>query len=91
MLAKTTDGLTIRGFENVSEGKPCLFISNHRDIALDPAVTNYALYNNGGTTVRIAIGDNLLTKPFASDLMRANKSFIVKRSLSGPRELLKSL
>ena len=91
MLAKTTDGLTIRGFENTGEGKPCLFISNHRDIALDPAVTNYALYNNGGTTVRIAIGDNLLTKPFASDLMRANKSFIVKRSLSGPRELLKSL
>jgi len=91
MLAKTTDGLTIRGFENVVSNQPCLFLSNHRDIALDPAVTNYALYNNGLKTVRIAIGDNLLSKPFASDLMRANKSFIVKRSLSGPRELLKSL
>ena len=91
MLAKTTDGLTIRGFEHVGSDKPCLFLSNHRDIALDPAVTNYALYNNGAKTVRIAIGDNLLSKPFASDLMRANKSFIVKRSLSGPRELLKSL
>ena len=91
MLAKTTDGLTIRGFEHVGSDQPCLFLSNHRDIALDPAVTNYALYNNGAKTVRIAIGDNLLSKPFASDLMRANKSFIVKRSLSGPRELLKSL
>ena len=91
MLAKTTDGLTIRGFEHVGSDQPCLFLSNHRDIALDPAVTNYALYNNGLKTVRIAIGDNLLSKPFASDLMRANKSFIVKRSLSGPRELLKSL
>jgi len=40
--------------------------------------------------VRIAIGDNLLTKPWVSDLMRLNKSFIVKRSVSGPRELLAS-
>jgi hypothetical protein len=29
-----------------------------------------------------------LTKPWVSDLMRLNKSFIVRRSLSGPRELL---
>ena len=34
MLAKTTDGLTIRGFENVVSNQPCLFLSNHRDIAL---------------------------------------------------------
>ena len=66
-------------------------MSNHRDIALDPALVNYAMYQSGADTIRIAIGDNLLTKPFASDLMRTNKSFIVKRSVSGPRELLKTL
>jgi hypothetical protein len=37
--------------------------------------------------VRIAIGDNLLTKPFISDLMRINKSFIVQRSAKGARQI----
>ena len=55
---------------------------------MDPAFTNYALHKGGHETVRIAIGDNLLTMPWVSDLMRLNKSFIVKRSVSGPRELL---
>ena len=55
---------------------------------MDPAFTNYALHRGGYETARIAIGDNLLTKPWVSDLMRLNKSFIVKRSVSGPRELL---
>ena len=63
-------------------------MSNHRDIALDPAFLSYALYHNDHETVRIAIGDNLLSKPFAADLMRLNKSFIVKRSAKGPRAML---
>ena len=91
MLAVQTDGVSIHGLENIDFKQPCLFMSNHRDIALDPALVNYAMYQNGADTIRIAIGDNLLTKPFASDLMRTNKSFIVKRSVSGPRELLKTL
>lgn len=90
-LEKSSQGLTVVGIDKLDLSKPYLFVSNHRDITLDPALTNYALYHNGGSTVRIAIGDNLLSKPFVSDLMRANKSFIVKRSLGGPRELLKSL
>jgi len=42
-------------------------------------------------TVRIAIGDNLLTKPYASDLMRLNKSFLVNRSETAPKKLLVAL
>jgi hypothetical protein len=61
-------------------------MSNHRDIAMDPAICNLACHRMGLGTFRIAIGDNLLTKPFASDLMRLNKSFIVKRSVEGRRE-----
>lgn len=91
MLAKTTSGLSISGLENIDLNGAYLFVSNHRDITLDPALTNYALHTKGSKTARIAIGDNLLSKPFVTDLMRANKSFIVRRSLSGPRELLKSL
>lgn len=88
MIDDTTGGFTVSGLEQLDSGRAYLFMSNHRDIAMDPAFTNYALNCGGHQTVRIAIGDNLLTKPWVSDLMRLNKSFIVKRSVSGPRELL---
>ena len=88
MIESTTAGFTVAGLERLDPKAPYLFISNHRDIAMDPAFTNYALHSEGRDTVRIAIGDNLLTKPWVSDLMRLNKSFIVRRSASGPRELL---
>ncbi|MEK7259717.1 MAG: 1-acyl-sn-glycerol-3-phosphate acyltransferase [Pseudomonadota bacterium] len=89
MIEKTASNLTHSGLENLSRDKPCLFISNHRDIAMDPAFVNYMLFHAGFDTVDIAIGDNLLKRPFVTDLMRLNKSFIVRRSLKG-RELLKS-
>jgi 1-acyl-sn-glycerol-3-phosphate acyltransferase len=89
MIEKTTSQLTHSGLENLSHDKSYLFISNHRDIAMDPAFVNYMLYHAGFDTVYIAIGDNLLKRPFVNDLMRLNKSFIVKRALKG-RELLKS-
>lgn len=90
MIDTTTTAFTVSGLEHLQPGQACLFISNHRDIALDPAFVNYALYHNGLDTVRIAIGDNLLTKDYAADLMRLNKSFIVKRSVSGMKELLRA-
>lgn len=90
VLDRTVDKLSISGLDNLDRGRAHLFISNHRDIAMDPAFVNWTLYQNGFTTLRIAIGDNLLTKPFASDLMRLNKSFIVNRSATAPREKLKA-
>ncbi|MFC1579245.1 1-acyl-sn-glycerol-3-phosphate acyltransferase, partial [Pseudomonadota bacterium] len=90
MIEDTTGGFSVSGLEQLDARRPYLYMSNHRDIAMDPAFTNYALHRAGRDTVRIAIGDNLLTKPWVSDLMRLNKSFIVKRSVSGPRELLAS-
>lgn len=89
MIERTTTALTHSGLEGLSREKSYLFISNHRDIAMDPAFVNYMLYRAGFETLHIAIGDNLLKREFVSDLMRLNKSFIVKRSLKG-RELLKS-
>ena len=40
----------------------------HRD---GPAFVNYAVYQAGIRTPRIAIGDNPLQRPFVSDPMRA--------------------
>lgn len=90
MISKTTDGVTYSGLDNIESGKGYLFISNHRDISMDPAFVNWGLYQSGLDTLRIAIGDNLLRKPCATELMRLNKSFIVKRSAKGPREMAKT-
>lgn len=90
-LKETTQGVSYSGLDKLDKSTAYLFISNHRDIAMDPALVNYGLYHNGCKTVRIAIGDNLLKKPCASELMRLNKSFIVKRSAKAPREMMKAL
>lgn len=89
-LDNTTSSLTHSGLDRLDPKQAYLFVSNHRDIAVDPALVNWVLYHNGFSTVRIAIGDNLLTKDYASDLMRLNKTFIVNRSATSPREKLKA-
>lgn len=90
MMSKRVKALTTSGLDKLDKATSYLFISNHRDIAMDPAFVNWVLYHNKSNTLRIAIGDNLLTKPFVSDLMRLNKSFIVNRSAKAPREKLKA-
>jgi len=90
-LRDTTDGVVYSGLEKLDQETAYLFISNHRDIAMDPALVNYGLNKQKHKTVRIAIGDNLLKKPCTTELMRINKSFIVKRSAKAPREMMKAL
>lgn len=73
---------------NISKNRRYTFVSNHRDIVIDPAFLGKGLIDNGfDTTCEIAIGDNLLSMPWVKDLVRVVKSFIVKRGLS-PRETL---
>ncbi|ALM52789.1 1-acyl-sn-glycerol-3-phosphate acyltransferase [Halomonas huangheensis] len=88
MLRTSTDSFQVDGLDKLDSDTAYLFIGNHRDISLDPAFVNYALYLAGRDTVRIAIGDNLLKKPYVTDLMRLNKSFIVPRSARGKRAML---
>jgi hypothetical protein len=86
LFKKTIKKFTVSNLDQIDKG-PYLFMCNHRDIALDPTLVNFALLEDGHDSARIAIGDNLLTKPFASDLMRLNKCFIVKRSAKGRKAL----
>lgn len=88
MISNTTTKVEYSGLEKLTADQQFLFLSNHRDIAMDPAFVNWGLHQVGLDTARIAIGDNLLKKPFVSDLMRLNKSFIVKRSVKGVREMM---
>lgn len=82
LLSKSTNGLSYQGIENLEKDKNYLFVSTHRDIVLDSALMDYALLKEGFDTVEIAIGDNLMKIPWIVDLVKLNKTFIVKRSLS---------
>lgn len=90
LINNSANGFTFSGIENVDPTKPSLFISNHRDIVLDVALVNLALHRSGRPTVEAAVGDNLLGKKWVADLMRINKSFIVKRSEETKRAMLKA-
>lgn len=80
---KTTFSLTVSGKTRLPEDhSPCTFISNHRDIVLDAAFLNVMLYDVGYGMTQVAIGDNLLIRPWIKTLVRLNNSFIVKRGVS---------
>lgn len=88
LIKSSTDGFSFSGIENIDTKKPALFISNHRDIVLDVALVNLTLYKNNINTVEAAVGNNLLHQPWVADLMRINKSFIVKRNTESKRAML---
>lgn len=88
---KTTKGVTFKGLENIEEGKGYIFISNHRDIILDSAFLNTHLANNGHETSEIAIGSNLLIFPWITDMVKLNRTFVVKRNLSVKELMVSSM
>lgn len=75
----TTAGISADGVDNIDPGKNYVFISNHRDIVLDASFLNLVLTRHGLPTCEVAIGNNLLIMPWIDELVRINKSFIVKR------------
>ena len=87
ILSKTSTGVTKSGLDHLDSTQSYLFVSNHRDIILDPSILNSTIFELGFETAEVAIGDNLLETPWVKDLARLNKSFIVKRNLS-VRELM---
>lgn len=87
LIGNTTSRVTQSGLENLNKSDAYLFISNHRDIVFDPMVVNYLLFHNGFNTTRIAIGDNLLSNRVFAAMMRLNKSFVVRRNMTSPREM----
>ena len=82
LIKTTTDGVTCSGLENLDPSKGYIFMSNHRDIILDSAFMNVMLDAHEFSTTEIAIGSNLLIYEWITDLVKLNKSFIVKRDLN---------
>ena len=86
MLRHTSAGIKIK-LASPFKDQGQLLLSNHRDISVDPAVICYSLHLEKQQICMIGIGDNLLTNEYAADIMRLNRSFIVKRSLTDAREI----
>ena len=84
LVQSTTDGFSWSGIRRLPE-EPCLFISNHRDITMDPALVDLALWRSGRSTVRIAVGDNLLRNRALAELIKLNKGFVVRRRFPSRR------
>ena len=91
VISDSMTDFTWSGLENLHASESYVFISNHRDITLDSTMMNYVLLKTGMHTAEIAIGDNLLSNPLMADLMRLNKSFVVKRSVQGLKAKLAAL
>lgn len=81
-LIRTSDGFEVSGLENVDKSRRHLFISNHRDIVMDPALTQYALLNAGFDSTDICVGSNLLSNRYIEDIMRSNRMIEVHRGLA---------
>ncbi|MCI5978671.1 MAG: acyltransferase [Bacteroidales bacterium] len=77
----STAGITSDGVENVRPGMSYTFISNHRDIVLDAAFLNLVMLRGSLPVTQIAIGNNLLIMDWITDLVKINRSFIVKRDV----------
>ncbi len=78
---KTSTGISANGLDNIANGTSYTFITNHRDIVLDASFLNLCFLRNSMPTSEVAIGSNLLIYDWITDLVKLNKSFIVKRNL----------
>ena len=86
VLAHTAHNFSYDGIKHIDPSRKFLAMSNHRDIILDPAITQLVLYRNNIPMTEIAVGDNLLTNPFIEYLIRSNRMIKVVRGISA-REL----
>ena len=88
VLENTAKDFSYDGFDNIKDIKgKSLYMSNHRDIILDPALTQYVLFQNGMQMTEICVGDNLLSSSKTVEyLLRSNRMIKVIRGISA-REL----
>ncbi len=85
-IEHTAKNFSYDGVSNIDPSKKFLALSNHRDIILDPAITQLILYTNGIPMTEIAVGDNLITSKTIEWLIRSNRMIKVIRGVTA-REL----
>jgi len=90
LLEKTSTGFEVTGLEHISENRPYLFVSNHRDIVLDAMLLLYALKQAGQKPCQVTFGSNLMSHPFVVDFGKVNKMFRTERG-GTPKEFYNSM
>lgn len=89
-IKNTITEFTYDGIENIRDLKhQYLFMSNHRDIILDPTLTQYILNKNRIPMGQICVGSNLLSSRTIEILLKSNRMIKVIRGISA-RELYNS-
>lgn len=78
IIHNTMAEFTYSGFDNIGH-KPCLFISNHRDITVDAIMTEYIHIANHRKSSHVVIGSNLYEAPLMGLLARFNKMYAISR------------
>ncbi|MGB4407412.1 MAG: 1-acyl-sn-glycerol-3-phosphate acyltransferase [Sphaerochaeta sp.] len=91
VLQKSADGFSYSGLERIDRDTAYLFISNHRDIVLDFALINYVLIKGDRTNCEMAVGDNLLTNQYITDIFKLNGGVTVKRTLPLREKYMESI
>lgn len=91
VISSTMDSFSAEGLEYLDPNSPCLFISNHRDIFLDAALLQLALYEHGLPATNILAGQNLMTHPLMIKVCRANQVFCIERGNGGKFAFYKSM
>lgn len=86
VIKTTMDNFSYDGIKNIPTDKKFVLMSNHRDIILDPALTQCVFNQNGLPTTEICVGDNLLQNDLITSLIRSNRMIKVVRGISA-REL----
>ena len=88
VMDNTIHNFSYDGISYIKEIKgKFLAMSNHRDIILDPAITQQVLFRNGIPMTEICVGDNLIKQSKTVEyLLRSNRMIRVIRGISA-REL----
>ena len=87
VVDKTSEGFSFSGISHLQDlNAKFLAVSNHRDIILDPALTQWTLFRSGIPMTEICVGSNLLSGRIVEDLLRSNRMIKVIRGISA-REL----
>lgn len=91
VVGRSSSGFTYDGVENLRKinGK-FLAVSNHRDIVLDPALTQWMLMLNNVPLTEICVGSNLLANGVVETLLRSNRMITVIRGISAREVYLSS-
>ena len=93
VVERSSSGFTYEGVENLKgiggTGR-YLAVSNHRDIVLDPALTQWMLLQNNLPLTEICVGNNLLANGVVETLLRSNRMITVIRGISAREVYLSS-